>query len=332
MKSFTTCRFVPGRLTPVAGILLVAFLLEACGGGGGTGVAVSPMVDSFGNAAEAGFAGGGDGGAAGADGSAGDGAPIANAPVRITDSAGHTVDGITDANGVYHLRIDGFVPPLVAQVTRADGTVWYSPAVSPPVARKFVNISISGLTDYVAYQAAVASNLPSSALLTPTALKNNPAALTLARDALKNLLQTQLLSRMQAAGLDPSKFDPVTTLLVTNGKDYDQLLDSLRISNTNGPTTIEPLYSVSGSVTWQSGAACVDSVSTTDFKLCTATLSLNNGNQVRVDYPSNLFRFTKHLPAQANYSVSVVGTGCTVSNGQGVMASSDQANVNLVCR
>lgn len=150
-----------------------SLVLAACGGGGGgttlpttptTPVALALMVDSFGNQVPEASFGGGDAGAAGADGGSGDGAPIPNAPVSIVDANGRTVSGRTDANGRYRLRIDGFVSPLIAKVTRSDGVVWHSPSVTAPVTRGFINISLNGLTDKIASDVAgrAASPAPQS--------------------------------------------------------------------------------------------------------------------------------------------------------------------------
>ena len=73
--------------------LWAALVLVSCGGGGGgtanSGVDnIAPIVDSFGNTLQESSFGNGDSFAQGADGTAGDGAPIANAPVTMTDSAG----------------------------------------------------------------------------------------------------------------------------------------------------------------------------------------------------------------------------------------------------
>ncbi|MCF8155521.1 MAG: hypothetical protein K9K35_05910, partial [Rhodoferax sp.] len=132
-------------------------------------------MDSLGRqVAESDF-GGGDGGAAGADGSAGDGAPIANAPVVLTDNAGHTATAITDAEGYYRINIKGFTPPFVVKVTRSDGTVWYSHSTTDVKTRGFVTINLTGLTDKVGGYVAAAANVAGGAAgVTPSILATNP--------------------------------------------------------------------------------------------------------------------------------------------------------------
>ncbi len=293
------------------------------------------MVDGFGNPlAEADF-GQGDAKAAGASGTAADGAPIPNAVVEIDDSAGHKITGRTDAFGVFRLRIDGFVAPMIASVTRADGTIWYSPTFAAPVTRGFINISISGLTDYVAYKVALAAGFTASGQLTPALLQANAGALPLAKQALNDLLKQQIMD----VGLDPQTFDPIVSLLVANGKGYDALLDKILV--TNGPksaTAIFPLRAISGSLLWPSSSVCVTTVTTGGLTPCSLTLGLRS-EQLPVKYPVAAFSFRTHLPTSETYSVTIQGLSptlsargtCGVTNGTGQVGSTDINNVNVVC-
>ncbi len=294
------------------------------------------MVDAFGVVLKEADFGKGDAAAAGVSGTAADGAAIPNAVVQIIDSTGRKVSGRTDANGTYRLRIDGFVPPLIASVVRADGTVWYSPSLAAPVVRGFINISISGLTDYVAAKVAESANLGSSAQLTPAILQANPAALAAAKKALNTLLQQQILD----AGLDPSTFDPVLVILIANGKGYDALLDRVLVTNTvSTSTNITPLKAISGTVMWPGAVVCVTTVTTVGVTPCSLTLGLRN-EQLPVKYPSEIFTFKTRLPSQASYSVSVIGAsadltsrgGCGLSNSQGIVGNADVTNVGVFCK
>ncbi len=303
-------------------VLLLCLFLGACGGGGSSAPAqtapLALMMDSFGvSLAEAGF-GGGDAGAAGADGGAGDGAAIPNAQVKIIDNAGHSVTGRTDVNGVYHVRVDGFVPPMIAVVTKADGSQWYSPSVSTPVVRGFVNINLTGLTDKLAYDMAVAAGKSSSAQLTTTLIASNPGAL----DKAKADLNTALSAQIVAAGLDPAKFDPVTMPLVTNGKGYDQLLDNLVISNTpSGPTVIGNKYSLGGSISGLGQSA---------------GLSLSNGTDtLAVAGGATRFTLSKLIAPGTAYNLQISsqpsGLVCSISGGSGVMGSAAITSVSVLC-
>lgn len=209
----------------------VAMALSACGGaGGGSGDAasanVAPMVDSFGSSMSSSFDNGVDT-AQGADGTAGDGAAIANAAVTIADSAHHSVTVNTDAHGIYHARIDGFVPPFVAFVQKPNGSRWYAPSIDAPKKRGFITINLTGLTDQIASDVAFTAGSTGSASLTPAMLQNNPAALAQAKDKLRTILA----SNLAAAGLDASSFDPVSSPFLTNSTGYDLVLDQLTVSN-----------------------------------------------------------------------------------------------------
>lgn len=336
-------------------VCLGCLVLFGCGGGGSGSATVpssgtsttppassasvstlAPMVDAFGIVLKEEDFGKGDAAAAGVSGTAAEGAAIADAVVQIVDNAGHKVTGRTDANGTFRLRIDGFVPPLIASVTKQDGTVWHSPTFAAPVVRGFINVSISGLSDFVAAKVAEAAGLGSSAQLTPAILSSNSAALA----AAKKTLVALVLQEIQTAGLDPVTFDPVLTLLVANGKAYDALLDSLLVTNSAVTgTTITPLKVISGPVAWSHVSSCVTTVTTIGVTPCSLTLGLRN-EQLPVRYPAAIFQFKTRLPSQTNYSVSVLGTspdigsrgGCALSNAQGVVGNTDVTNVGVFCK
>jgi streptogramin lyase len=217
----------------IAGLFL-GVLLASCGGSGGgggttpTSTTLAAMVDSLGRTVPESDFGGGDGGAAGADGSAGDGAPIANAPVVLTDNAGHTATATTDAQGYYRVSIKGFTPPFVAKVTRSDGTVWFSHSTTPVQTRGFVTMNLTGLTDKVASYVADSANLNGDASkVTPLMLAANPSALQTSKDK----LNTGLASPLTYAGLNPATFDAVKFSYQAVKTDaYDKLLERVIVS------------------------------------------------------------------------------------------------------
>lgn len=221
-------------------VLFTSLMLVSCGGGGGgsapaggtPSVTLALMVDSIGRQIPEGDFGGGDSGAAGADGTAGDGAPIANAPVVLTDNAGHTVTATTDALGYYRINVKGFTPPFVVKVTRSDGTVWYSHSTTPVQTRGFVTMNLTGLTDKVGNYIAEAANIAGGAAsVTPAVLASNPAALQLS----KTKVSTALTSPLTYVGLNPATFDPVaTSYQATKTDNYDKLLERLKIFKEQG--------------------------------------------------------------------------------------------------
>lgn len=302
--------------------LLIAVLLVSCGGGGGGGgteapVALQPMSDSFGRVVpEAGFAGG-DSGASGGDGTAGDGAPIANAAVTIVDSAGRSVSGKTDAQGYFRLRIDGFVPPMIGNVVRPDGTRWYSPSLAAVKVRGFLTINMTGLTDYVASQVAVSAGKSGASELTPAVLAANVGAVQVA----KNNLASQLTSQLLAAGLSPSTFDPVTLPFRPDLTGYDAVLENvIVVKSASGSTSLIPKYGLGGSIAGLGGGGLILSNGQTTLPIAAGATS---------------FTFPIGLVAGAAYTVTVaqqpsIGT-CAVSNGTGTMGTTPVTNVSVVC-
>jgi hypothetical protein len=190
-----------------------------------------PVPESFWTSASIGGGGSGDGG--GGDGSAGDGAPIANAPVVLTDNAGHTATTTTDAQGYYRINLTGFTPPFIVKVTRPDGTAWYSGSTTAPTKRGFITINLTGLTDKIASDVAVAGGKTASSQLTPDLLASEP--LTQAKQALNE----QISSNLIAVGLEPKVFDAITKPFVPDHTGYDAVLDSLKFCKIpNGSTSI----------------------------------------------------------------------------------------------
>lgn len=235
--------------------LVLLFGLLSCGGGGAaTGSTVTSsntqlalMVDSLGRAVPEADFGGGDASAAGVDGSAGDGLPIANAPVLLIDAAGHQVSTFTDAQGYYRVKVNGFTPPFIAKVTRADGTVWYSPSVSPVVTRGFVTMNITGLTDKVGGYVAEALNVGSSAdLITPIQLLNSPVSLTSA----KSRLNPAIAFPLSQIGINSSTFDPVSMAYqALPSNKYDNLLDALLMGKSQNTGVTGIVFTLAGSTT-----------------------------------------------------------------------------------
>ncbi len=228
------------RLALAVGACVLA--LAACGGGGGGGTSGSGAgggtadvftgTNSFNEAIDGGSGfGGGD---SGADGTSGEGKPFVNAAVTIIDSAGKSVSATTDAKGYYKAKITGFVPPLLAKATLGDKT-YFSVATATPQPNGFVTINITGLTDKIASDVALAAGRTSSASLTP-------GLVTQARlDAAKASLRAALATQLAANGLNATTFDPVTLPFRANGTGYDAVLDTTLVTkNGTGSTVITP--------------------------------------------------------------------------------------------
>jgi hypothetical protein len=230
-------------------ILLVcsAILLASCGGGGGgtstttpapSSTPSSPFLDSFGvDVSSAGF-GEGD---AGADGSAGDGAPIVGGTVNLTDVNGKTANATTNSNGYYRIKVTGFTPPFVLYVNEPGGKTRYSLNVKPLKTKGFVTVNLSGLTDKVASDVAIAGGKTGAVQLTPQIVSANSGVIATSVQNLK----TQLAGVITSSGLDPTTFDPLSVPFVPNHTGYDYVLDNTVITRSGSGATsvvVSPTY------------------------------------------------------------------------------------------
>ncbi len=300
---------------------LLVGVLSACGGGSGTptvGTSLPLMIDSFAQTVPESSFGGGDSAASGADGSAGDGAALPNAAVVIIDNAGHSVTTKTDDQGYYRARIDGFTPPLIASVTRPDGSLWYSLSFEPIKIRGFITINLSGLTDKIASDVAVSAGLSGSSKLTPAILAANLAAIEIA----KRKLALDLSSQIVSAGLNPATFDPLRVPFRPDRTGYDAVLDTVSVTKiVNGPTVITPLFPVGGAVTGLGSSS--------------GLVLTNRGESLTIAPGSSNFKFANLLSSGATYNVTVGtqpnGAVCVVNNASGNAASANASSLSVVC-
>jgi hypothetical protein len=247
-----------------------AALLAACGGGGGTtattgtdqdttpftitgalGVVDPSTLSTFTN----------DGTTtvtftskdSGIDGTAGEGGPINNGTVIITDASAtpQTLRVKTNAKGYYFAKVTGFAAPLVVKIVSQSGKVYYSLLDSPIGAGTINTVNITPLTDKVA---SLVMGTASVATITPSDI--TPATVASAKSAVKAMFANAL----SAVGITSGKtsfsskldafyaaattgtaisFDPITTPFVANGTGYDKLLDQIRHeTNADGTTDL----------------------------------------------------------------------------------------------
>ena len=308
------------RIAQVLSAAALGLALAGCGGGGGSSAPLTPMVDSFGNSVpEAGFAGG-DGDAAGADGTAGEGAAIPNALVRVVDSVGASRTTTTDVNGYYRIRVDGLVPPLIARVTKANGDMLYSPSITPVATRRFITINLTGLTDVIASDIAVAGGKSGSSQLTATLITS--AALATA----KANLNTKLAAVITSSGLNPATFDPVTLPFRPDLTGYDRVLENVTIAkDPNGATIVTPEFAVGGNISGLGARTGLVLRLTTPAGTQSATISAN----------ATTFTFAAPVTQSATYAVTVAsqppGATCTVTSGSGTIGAGPIGNVVVSC-
>ena len=249
LSALRSLRWRAGLMAALAGLVLAG-----CGGGGSGGdAAAAPgvqILDSFGNVVAA---GGGDGvgpGDSGGDGTAGDGAPIVGGLVTLTDANGKSVSATTDAQGYYRVKLTGFTPPFVLKVAKPDGKVRHSLSVKTPQTNGFINMNISGLTDKVASDVARAGGKNGAADLTPQIVSSNVAAI----DQSVNGLRSSLSTVITAAGVDPSKFDPLGTPFRPDHKGIDFVLDNTVVvvaSDGSTQVTVAPTFTPPLSGNWR---------------------------------------------------------------------------------
>jgi hypothetical protein len=241
----------PRPLHAWLGALAFALALAACGGGGGGGTpatvgggggdttnpgGVTPVtiLDSFNNVVAAGGADGVGTGDSGTDGTAGEGAPIAGRVVVITDTTGKSVSATTDAQGYYRAKVTGFVPPLVAKVTRADGSTFFSLNTKALKVNGFITLNLTGLTDKVASDVARAGGKTRASDLTPQIVAANPDAIA---QSINNL-RTTIAPVITASGIDSASFDPLGAPFRPNHTGYDFVLDNTKVTVAADGSTV----------------------------------------------------------------------------------------------
>ena len=239
-----------------ASSLTLALLVACGGGGGGAGTpATPPIAGSLGPVDPTTVAGygldgsnsGGFGAAdTGADGTAGEGGPINNGTVIITDasSPAKTIRVKTDATGYYFAKITGFTAPLLVKVVSQNGKVYNSVREDAVASGAVATINITALTDKVASLIAGTASLSTLA----------PADITAAKvAAAKADVLATFLAALTAAGVpNAAAFDPIKTPFKADGTGYDKVLDQVRHeTNAAGGTDLYPktvVYAADGTV------------------------------------------------------------------------------------
>ena len=243
-----------------------AIALAGCGGGGGsstptatgptTAITSTSIAGSLGNVdpttlASFGVdAGGNDGGVgsgdSGADGSAGEGGPINNGTVIITDASStpKTLRVKTNASGYYFAKVTGFTAPLVVKIVSQSGKIYYSLREDPIAPGSVATINITPLTDKVASLVAGTASVSAITHADITAAKVASAKATVV---------ATFSSALTAAGVtNTTAFDPIKTPFKADGTGYDKVLDQVRHeTNASGATDLYPktvAYAADGTV------------------------------------------------------------------------------------
>lgn len=243
------------KKTLLSVLLGSAIALAGCGGGGGTATATSiagslGAVDSSTLTSFGVDAGGNDGGIgsgdSGADGSAGEGGPINNGTVIITDASStpKTLRVKTNATGYYIAKVTGFTAPLVVKIVSQSGKIYYSLREDAIAPGTIATVNITPLTDKVASLVAGTASLSTL----------TPADITAAKVAsAKATVLATFSGALSAAGVtNTTAFDPIKTPFKPDGTGYDKVLDQVRHeTNASGGTDLYPktvAYAVDGTV------------------------------------------------------------------------------------
>ncbi len=243
----------------LAALLAAALVAASCGGGGGgTTATPTPVVaattDSFGNdigtdplagfGIDGGSGGGFGSGDSGGDGTGGEGPPLVNATVLITDAAGKTATALTNADGYYRVKITGMKEPLVVRMVGQNGKV-YTSMRADPIKTGFNTVNVTSFTDKIASNLALAAGKKSASELLPANV--TAAAINTEQAALK----AALLPALKDAGADG--FDFISTPFKADGSKIDKVLDLVRHEiTTDGSTklfTKKPVTDATGAVT-----------------------------------------------------------------------------------
>lgn len=233
------------RVIALAGICM----LNACGGGGGStlppqtttptppdplapaqpvALADAATIYSIEPSGVGGDAGG-DGGAAGA---AGDGAPLRNVTVTLTDAKGQQVSGTTDTNGRYLLKFQtaSFTSPLVLRAIDAGGNVLASASGVSAASGMVIRVNVNPLTDKITSDTIAATVAGTDKTFDGS--KINVSQLSTA----KTNLVTSVKDALGVAGVaNTSQFDPVQSVYDYNGTGVDAVIES--ISHSRDPNT-----------------------------------------------------------------------------------------------
>jgi hypothetical protein len=164
---------------------------------------------------------GGDGGAAG---SAGDGAPIKNAVVTLTDAKGNVVTGRTDSNGQYLLKFKTavFSSPLVMRVVDAGNNVLASVTDEVTASGKVIRINVNPLTDKITSDTLVGSVAGTDKNFDGSQVDKTKLAKA------KADLVTSINAALGVAGIsNTTNFDPIKSIYNYDGTGVDAVIESL---------------------------------------------------------------------------------------------------------
>lgn len=220
-------RFTSNSLTVVSGAVLSASLV-ACGGGGSSSTtstaapgpvaaapAPAPAVSS----------------AVTLTGIAATGAALSGATITLIDANGVLATRVSDASGAYSFDATALTAPFVLTASALFGDTkltMTSVLATKPAAGTTGTANITPLTQAMA--ALLAPNGNPDELVVPSVLR---AVITTAKvDDASARVKAAIDNVLRESGLDPARFDPVSTTFAANRTGADRVLELIRVEVT----------------------------------------------------------------------------------------------------
>ena len=211
--------------------IAIVFALSGCGGGGG-------------GSSSPGGGGGTPPASANVTGTAASGKAIAGATITLKDSAGHSSNATTAADGTFTLNTTGFTPPFILQATNT-GTVGTLYSVSAD-SKVSTTINVTPLADII-----TRSWYNVQGVLTDTAfsaLATNPAPPPVAVQSISNTVQNMMQLWLNNASV-PATTNLISTPFVANSTGIDLVLDHIKTYTPPAPTGTTAVSITDGTTT-----------------------------------------------------------------------------------
>jgi hypothetical protein len=213
----------------LASAAFVSAALVACGGGGGGDSAVSATSPAPTTTAPATTTPAPT--TSSISGVAATGQAMVGATITITDANGVTATKTADSAGSYSVDVTAMTAPFVITATSQVGDTQLSLTsmlAEKPAAGSTGTANITPLTNAMA--ALLAPHGNPEELAAPAVLKT---AVTKAKlDEVTAKIRTAIENILKDAGLDSTKFDPVSTVFAANRQGADRVLELVRVEVT----------------------------------------------------------------------------------------------------
>ena len=194
-------------------------------------------------------------------GTAATGTAIAGATVVVEDANGNQTTATTDSSGHYSLNTSALTPPFLVQVTPASGPVLYSvsASASPSV------INITPLTDLILRSWYAVQGTPVTADTAFTNPGSNPPPTVTEVGVIEHVVRQVAALWLEKHGIDPTKFNLISTPFTANGSGADGALDQTTVTLNLG--------SGSGTVAATDGTTSQDTTVSFDSTTSTVTVA-----------------------------------------------------------